>query len=276
MVSLQAFESTIPRYQGAYYEGDVFSVLAHSCFILRSFEFATADGANDCNGRFDGRQGYADRFWATYQALREMPGSKKLLLFDVKAKMSQYAGDQVYLTTLHQRNEVAFYIGICAANPSFVELVPNVYQGLTGPSVSAELDREVAVNVSRISKLAPSKYKLDPCGSPYRMPLHLLAEAVRRVRGCVNGGGHYINPWTHVPFPTWRTRTAAGMQPMTPVEQSGDFTSFLAVMEIYRATLIASHLVPMQMDLIGLQPRLAHFKFVLNKSVGLHHSAFQR
>jgi len=41
------------RNSGARLEGDVFSILKQSPFVVRSFEFALADGAIDCTQSFD-------------------------------------------------------------------------------------------------------------------------------------------------------------------------------------------------------------------------------
>ena len=60
------------------YEGDIFSVLWQSPFVVRSFEFALADGALDCANEFSPGTTYADRFW---EMGRKCMG-RTLLLFD--------------------------------------------------------------------------------------------------------------------------------------------------------------------------------------------------
>lgn len=56
------------KFRGALFEGDVFSVLWHLPFVIRSFEFALADGALDCNSSGedispdDSPSSWADRF----------------------------------------------------------------------------------------------------------------------------------------------------------------------------------------------------------------------
>ncbi|KAF1997850.1 hypothetical protein P154DRAFT_578584 [Amniculicola lignicola CBS 123094] len=66
--------------------------------------------------------------------------------------------------------------------------------------------RYVAINVPNTTSLDidPSAYGLlGPCGSPYRMPLALLPEAIRRIHACAIGEGNYINPWTMYCFQEW-------------------------------------------------------------------------
>ena len=264
LLPLSAIEPLLSN-RGALYEGDVFSVLYKSPFVVRSFEFAIADGAIDCTSSFPPGTSFADRFWDIDQRLRVEPTMtrSKLLLFDVKSKISRYAGEQIYNSTTNQRHQVAFYIGICAADPSFIELIPNFYQNPFSTS-SPQDDREVAVNASRISRLPPSTYKLDPCNAPYRMPLTLLPKAIEAVRRCAQGKSQYINPWTLVSFPAWKPLTTESSQPLKPSEDSEHFTAYKAVMEIYRLVRVESTqgLVPMSLDFVGLQPRLADFKLV--------------
>jgi hypothetical protein len=298
--SLDALDKLIFNNRGALYEGDIFSILKRSASVVRSFEFARADGAIDCSAEFPPETNFADRFWAMDQRLRVDPTSTKLLLFDVKSKVSQYAGDQIYSTTVGQRRHVAFYIGICAADPSFIELFPNYHQErpatltppqtisiqepsptlpttlarpISPPSLSTtrakasttatapliQLDgRHIAVNSSRISKLPPSTYILDPCNSPYRMPIGYLSEAIQRVRRCARGEGVYVNPWTWVPFPHWKPATTRSNQFLMPAETSEHFTAYKATMEIYRIVKMQG----MKLDFVGLQPRLADFKLI--------------
>lgn len=300
--SMNVLDRLVLQNRGAVYEGDVFSILQASPFIVRSFEFAQADGAIDCSNQFSPETNFADRFWETDQRLRLVPSSTELLLFDVKSKVSQYAGDQIYSTSIGQRRHVAFYIGICAADPSFVEIFPNYHQQRslvpkpfqndpawpdshvpptsaptspvslssartealsTVPVSSLESDRRhVAVNSSRISKLPPSAYILDPCGSPYRLPIGYLCEAIHRVRQCVQVGDTYVNPWTKVPFPAWKPVTTRSADSLKPSESSEHFTAYKAIMEIYRFVGTQD----IKLDFIGLQPRLADFKLITKPS----------
>lgn len=256
----ESLEAPILNNRGARYEGDIFSVLWQSPYILRSWEFALADGAIDCNQHFELGTSFVDRLWKTKSHFQS--GASKLLLFDVKSKVSREAGDQIYNTSARQQNAVAFYIGICAADTSFVELIPNIYQnngdGTEGPSEN----RELAVNISRASRLHASAYRLDPCNSPYRMPLALLLEAIHRVRRCVQGKGPYVNPWTLVEFPDWIPSTTSSTESLTPAEDTQHFTAYKAAMEIGRLIRIQSNPAAMELDLVGLQPRLADFKLI--------------
>lgn len=247
---------------GAVFEGDIFVVLTSLPYIVRSFEFAVADGALDCGNSFPPNATYADRFWAVEQEqLPTIP--KKLLLFDVKSNIAQLAGHQYYVTSIRQRREVAFYLGVCVADPSFVELIPKLYQGRPGStSRSQPEDDEVAVNTSRVSHLLPSAYVLDPCNAPYRMPLALLPRALERVRSCVQRGHPYINPWTQVSFPQWRPTTTRTSEALKPSQESQHFTAYRAAMEIYRIMNKVSLRSPLPLDFVGLQPRLADFKFI--------------
>lgn len=49
----------------------------------------------------------------------------KLLHFDVKSNIFQYARKQFYNIIIQQQRHVVFYIGICAANSFFVEFISN-------------------------------------------------------------------------------------------------------------------------------------------------------
>lgn len=263
--SLEVLETPILNNRGARYEGDIFSTLQHSSYALRSWEFALADGAIYCNGSFDWGASFADRFSAIEQA----EGEAKLILFDVKSKISQEAGDQIYATTTRQEHNVAFYIGICAADTSFVELIPNIYQQASSTPFESDLEdspapknRQLGVNPSRESKLQPASYKLDPEMSPYRMPLLLLAEAIRRVRRCAQAMVPYVNPWTLVSFPNWKPFTTHSTDLLIPAQDSQHFTAYKAALDICRMIKIQRGPVAIDFDFIGLQPRLADFKFI--------------
>ncbi len=262
--SVRSWESlnVILHHCGAVSEGDIFTVLAPLPYVVRSFEFAVADGALDCDNSFPPAATYADRFWAVEQEqLPTIP--KKLLLFDVKSSICQLAGDQYYLTSIRQRREVAFYIGICVADPSFVELIPNLYQGRQGSTSPPQSDSdEVSANASRVSHLPPSAYVLNPCNAPYRMPLALLSKAIERVRSCIQRRQPYINPWTQVSFPEWKPITTSTSEALKPSEDSQHFSAYRAAMEIYRIMNKVSVRSPLPLDFVGLQPRLADFKFI--------------
>ena len=261
--SLECLETSILNNRGARYEGDIFSTLQHSPYALRSWEFALADGAIYCNGSFDWGASFAGRFSGIEQA----EGEVDLLLFDVKSKISQEAGDQIYATTTRQEQDVAFYIGVCAADTSFVELIPNIYQQASpGPLESEDgpalQNRKLGVNTSRESKFRPSTYKLDPGMSSYRMPLILLPEAILRVRRCARGVGPYVNPWTLVSFPNWKPFTTHSTDLLIPAQDSQHFTAYKAALDICRMIKIQRGPVAIDFDFVGLQPRLADFKLI--------------
>lgn len=274
---MESLNRAIIDNRGAIYEGDVFSILKRSPYTVRSFEFALADGALECDHEFDPECSWADRFWQTDQRHGDpVVGPSRLMLFDVKSKTAQLAGEQICVTTAGQKACVAFYITICAADPSFVELIPNLQQGLPPLDSIKKEDRKraLAVNESRASRLVPPAYKLDPGGSPYRMPLALLPEAVRRVRACASSAAdasvpHYINPWTNVVFPDWHPKTvvstpfveAAAF--LKPEGDTGHYSAFLAAMEVYRHCNLRPGGPPMRVDFVGLQPRLADFKVII-------------
>ncbi|KAH0353181.1 hypothetical protein KCU81_g1792, partial [Aureobasidium melanogenum] len=252
---------------GSRYEGDIFAVLQHSPYIMRAFEGALADGAVDCTNRFDENLTFADRHWRIKQRQKDPDAQRSasdLLAFDVKSKVSPFAGDQIYITTKRQRRCVAFYIGICAADPSFVELHPNYHQQDPSAPPTSSDDGEVAVNSSRVSRFHPSAYRLDPCNSPYRMPLSMLTEAIARVRAYARGGGPYVNPWTLVSFDDWTPITTRSFHYFEPAEHTEQFTAYKSVMNIYRT--LAFELYPQaqksdfQVDFVGFQPALADFK----------------
>lgn len=258
--------NTLLHNRGALYEGEIFIALEHLfsdfvqlSFVVRSFEFGLADGALDCAQDFKSETSFVDRFFTIDQRL---PSEKtSLVLFDIKSKVSGNAGDQIYSTTLKQRQQVAFYVCICAADPTYVELIPNFYQGLPiGPDEDAS--REISVNNSRVSYLPLATYRLDPSNSPYRMPFHLLPEALRRVRRTVRGHGPYVNPGNSVRFPDWKPLSTDSNEFLKPLPSSEHFTAYRAVMQIYRAIKASSPRVPIELDFVGLQPRLADFKLV--------------
>ncbi|KAG8532802.1 uncharacterized protein KY384_002680 [Bacidia gigantensis] len=295
MPSKNDLDRLIIQNHGSLYEGDVFSLLRSSSHVIRSFEFALADGALSCADTFHPDTSFADRFWRTDQAC--LAGQKLvLILFDIKARTSQMAGFQQYLTRSRQQKYVAFYIGVCTADTRFVELVPNLQQSseiaddirsdpnLFGKATgeddwSTEGDSDdasdsdiarsgppLSVNTSRRSKLRPSAYWLDPSNSPYRMPVSLLHEAVNRVLHTCLTGDEYVNPWTMVAFPHWKPATVDKTDMLKPIESSDHFSAYEAVMEIYRAIESSSSELPLKVDFMGLQPRVADFKIVVKQS----------
>ena len=249
--------------RGILYEGDIFSILLHSPFVIRAFEFALADFAIDCTRTYDKAQSFAQRFWTVYQHGSPKPGSSDLLLAEVKCSVAGAAGSQAYITTRAQRRRVAFYIGINAADPSFVDVIPNYDQekaALDEDASEEERIQEHIVNSTRVSSLPSSAYAgLDPCSSPYRMPIFLLNEAIRRVRRYVLTGEPYINPWTGTSFDDWKPLTTKRAHWLCPAEHTSHYSACKAVLEIFR-NVQGDRMKP---DFIGLQPYLADFKLTV-------------
>ncbi|SMR65180.1 unnamed protein product [Zymoseptoria tritici ST99CH_3D1] len=109
----------------------------------------------------------------------------------MKSSTDGQAGLQAYTTTQEQRNRAAFFVGICASDPTFIELYPNycqdsaVLQGDAASTPDAKI--KTVVNTTRTCRLPPSTYGwLDPCASPYRMPIYMLPRAVEAIIACVN------------------------------------------------------------------------------------------
>lgn len=148
-----------------------------------------------------------------------------------------------------------------------VEVIPNFRQEKAPLSEEAGEgdDKEVAVNTSRIARLPPSTYRLDPSNAPYRMHLAQLPEAVRRLRRCAQGKGPYINPWTGVTFRNWRPATTSSNRLLKP-EHPQHFTGYQATVEIQRAIQERSAQTGMEMDFVGLQPRLGDFKLIIHRT----------
>ena len=119
--------------RGARYNNDIFSVAKYSKFVIRAPEFAKVDRAVNASVDFERYKietDYADRFWHTDQRATQPDKALKsrLILFDCKSTITRYAKNQFYIISLHQRRKVAFYLGIYAVDPSFIELIPNFYQ----------------------------------------------------------------------------------------------------------------------------------------------------
>lgn len=259
---LETLDDVILKNRGAVHEGDIFSTLSESPFIVRAFEFAPADGAIDCTREMDPSTSFASRFWDTDQNERDPRAvSSELVLFDVKGKISEVASLQRHLTTHFQQSLVAFYLCVCVADPAMVDLFPNYAQGMPPPTGLNKRDNVTGVNTSREAYQTPWAYRLDPSSAPYRMPLSLLPEAIRRIRRCAKGLGDYVNPWTLVPFPGWRPATHT-IKYLKPAEHTQHFSAHKAAMEIFR--LVKTHKPSaIELDFVGLQPRLADFKLIL-------------
>jgi len=109
---------------------------------------------------------------------------------------------------------------------------------------------------------------LDPRNAIYRMPLHLLPQALDSVRTAAQTGGFYQNPWSRVVFKRWRPRTTDLVDALRPTEDAPQFSAFLAVLDIYRAMITSRRLGKtfLELDFVGLQPRLADFKLLYRRA----------
>lgn len=272
---LKTLERLVVREGGPLFEGDIFSVLRSSRTVIHSFEFALADGAVDCTCELDNSASYAARLWDVISRGQGEQASS-LGLFDVKSTVGGLPGSQRYCTTRLQQRRVAFYIGISASDPTFVEVIPNLFQDdqvlpHTPDSAHKDDDMEVRVNVSRCSRLPPSASGLlDQCGAPCRMPLAMLPQAMENMRRCLQSAGKipYENPWTGVRFPKFIPKLTTNVEFLTSKSTTDHHTSFAKFQEIYQAvTFIKPGLL--EMDLVGVQPRLGDYKFLIEQSDSL-------
>ncbi|GIZ40155.1 hypothetical protein CKM354_000350700 [Cercospora kikuchii] len=250
---LSVLECITPHNLSALWEGDIFSVLLQSPFMIRAFEFGAADGGLDCSTRYPETDSYAER-WATF--VERPPGrGHKVVLFDVKSTVAAEAGRQRYFTFPLQYALAAFYICVAAGDPVYIDVVPNYSQYAD----SASAERLLEDKSRKIFELyathsiwhPPSAYGgVDPTSSPYRMPRALLPAALERIRNCALGYGIYQNPWTKVDFPQWQpaltaqTRLALGSDArrspadpflrrwITPTEGTPQFTAYTQAMHI--------------------------------------------
>lgn len=272
----------------ALYEGDVFRVLMHSPYVVRSSEFAIADGAIDCTKSYRKSSSQLERYMDVHSRryLREM--QSELMLFDVKSTVADQAGNQSYLTTIGQRRRVAFYVCINAADTTFVEIVPNLHQDPSSGRIADEDDtREVLVNMTRVSMVPPSAYgSLDQCQTPYRVPLCAVADTIAAIRRCWTDSSVYSNPYTQVSFPGWKPSSTRLCNDLAPSPSNDQYSAYEATMEIFRI-IKSDRSTPLDADFVGLQPRLADFKLIhllrqllvqhkLDNSLRAAHSRFDR
>ncbi|KAJ5028130.1 hypothetical protein PSV08DRAFT_190909 [Bipolaris maydis] len=243
-------------------------ICSTTCPVIRSFEFALADGALlATRGAQPLRGSYTERFWRLNEEVRAARGSQEhwariLVLFDVKSSISGFAEDQIYITSTKQQARIGIYIATCAANPNFVEIIPNRF---SNSSLATQPNRKVAVNASRKSILPPSAYGfLSPCNSCYRMPLSCLPQALENIQRCARDETDYINPWTGVRFTGWRPHVEHGNEFLAPTENSQHFSSYQGVLEVWRGCLVARirDAIDLDFELVNLQPQLADFKFL--------------
>lgn len=259
---LRVLDSVIKRSCGARFEADVFSLLRSSAFVARCFEFSGGDGVVDCTSQYDVSLNWAQR----HLLLSDQEGlERRVLLFDVKSSAAVAAGQQQFESFFLQRAIVAFYVCVCAADPSWVEVIPNYGQDREiiehGEYVvpdAREIALRAVVNITRTSWFPPLAYgMLDPCGTPYRMPRWMLSEAVTRMRACALGQQVYVNPWNEQAFPSFHPLTTQLMKWAEPSEETMQFTAYKEVTEVMRAFKYRGSMI---FDFVWLQPRLADFK----------------
>jgi hypothetical protein len=188
----------------------------------------------------------------------------------VKSTVGQESGDQKYVTTVAQRRHVAFYIGINAADPTFVDVIPN-YDQVPEALIEEESKyvkdvagkQGVSVHVARESLLPTATYGgIDQSLSPYRMPLAWLPVAIEGIRECaLNEDVVFVNPWTGVAYTGWRPLTTTLTKFLRPPDDADQATAYEAVLEIYR-TIQHTESSLFDVDFVGIQPSLADFKFI--------------
>ncbi|EGP82113.1 uncharacterized protein MYCGRDRAFT_97852 [Zymoseptoria tritici IPO323] len=165
---LRILEPLILRHLGAILEGDIFSILASSPFIIRSSEFALSDGALDCTRSYGTTTSFAERFWSLVS--HRPTDLSEIVLFDAKSS-SVVDGDRIFYTSLGQRHGVGFYVCICGTDPDFVELIPNYQQKRAafepGFEVADEEQDIYTVNIQQVLRIDESMdldfVGLQPC-----------------------------------------------------------------------------------------------------------------
>ncbi|PVI07471.1 hypothetical protein DM02DRAFT_327414 [Periconia macrospinosa] len=265
---LSALEPLIKLNRGARFEGDVFSVLLADPQVVRSFEFGAVDGALDCAPLDDTSASYSERLWRLNNAARRDPGSQCLIPFDVKNTTASVAGEQICIGPRTQQATAAFHILTYAVDPRFVDVIPNI----RGDDRSdGDVAGSVSVNRSKKLHVEGSTYGfLDPYNAPYRVPLALLHESLRRIRRCFLDNEDYVNPWTLVSFAGWRPMVIRSMDCLLPSESTEHFSAYLGVMDMLRcvrnAALTRDPPLHIALDFVGVQPRLADFKFIVGQT----------
>lgn len=253
--------------RGALFEGNAFSILKHSPFIVRSFEHSPADGAIDCREAYDKASSYADRFHDLETRVAEGETPIDLALIDIKGSMKL---EEQHLALLGQRRRVAAFICIGAGNPAWVDFIPNMFQdpkAAKNPSLdfTEEEKRYVAVTYSRPSRLPVTAHGMvNLSTSPFRMPIGLLPDAIALARAHIRGESVYVNPWTGVSFDQWSPVAVNTNEALKP-SSTAHRTAHLAIMELYRHFAFAKKPWA-SIDFVGLQPRIGDAKIVLHHS----------
>lgn len=189
------------------------------------------------------------------------------VLFDIKSESADDdKSHQVYKTVKSQRRRVGFWICISAHDPSWVDVIPNRQQDSEAlQSFDTELEdkdgrKSRQINAWRDSRLHEAAHGfIDPCASPYRMPISTLPEAIFLIRQCALGLGDYINPHTKVTFHGWRPIMTRRTEWLKPSEGSAHYTAYLDAWDVFKGFRTCGSMV---FDLVGLQPCLADFKLL--------------
>jgi hypothetical protein len=265
---LHLLEAMLLRDLGQTLEGDIFQALKSSSrYILRAWEFALSDGAIDCSRTWPLDMSYADKLRHLFSHGPESTRSD-IALFDIKSSSAvDDHGHRRYWSTIAQRLRVAFYIGVSAADPKWIDLIPNYHQDPNALQHDAEDDWEEEskgnveqINVCRDSRLHDAAHgSLDVCATPYRMPISMLDEAISRVRSCALGLGDFVNPWTGVIYRGWRPLLTRRTCFLKPYEDNAHYTAFEEAWDVFTAVKTKGK---MAFDLVGLQPNLADFKLM--------------
>ena len=236
--------------------------------VVRAHEFGLVDGALSIDADMDAND-YSSRFWEAEQTSKDPWRSPRWLLFDVKSKVSRHAVRQNYVATTLQQAHVAFFLGFCAADPRYLEVIPNFAvtqqrEDLQSPG------RYTVINSARGSRFPPSAYGLDPAKSPYRMPLAFVPEALLSIRELVRTGKPYQNPWNRVTFDQWAPSAATSFEALRPAEGTGQSSASEAVIDLYRRVNKQNpQRQPISLEFMSLQPRIADFKLVVDQDQSL-------
>ncbi|KAJ4352266.1 uncharacterized protein N0V89_007613 [Didymosphaeria variabile] len=250
-------------------EGDVFSVLFGLRHVVRNFEFAPVDGAVCLEEPgFPPQATYAQRLLSIRHRMLKDPHACRFVQFDVKSTTGLEAGSQTSLTAVRQHRKTAFWIIVCASDPSFVSLIPNI------PTMRRRREGEHLFAVNSTRRLAVSGIAygyLDPEHAAHRMPLGLLQTAVERVRACAIASASgdrqdYVNPWTGVAYRGWVPAITESTDDMWPREDTEHSGASLGILALWRELRLASgDGEDVQFDMVGLQPRLADMKVVFKQ-----------
>jgi hypothetical protein len=199
---LASMSSFITGRCGARFEAELFAAILDCPFVIRSFEFAPADGALFATINVDPpTRTCSERFWELNKEGRRTRYTDRKLDAGVKSTASFRVEDQIYITPIRQQERVAFYVGVCASQPACVDLILN---NRTAQASTVSNDaRYVAVNVSRKSFLPPPAYCfLSPCNSPIGcqsicFPKYLCAfKSVPKIMHLAQLPGQMSNSWT--------------------------------------------------------------------------------